>query len=142
MTLRFLDTGLIVDHAALADWLGKDTEIEVIIGEAVRRGYPIVVPAVVVAEAARQVRTEPARERLDGLLRVIADHVDELGADDAVTAGSLAAEHDTASLPAAHTAHVALSRRAEVGNATDWRIVTRDAGPYERLCPAVPVAWP
>ncbi|MEV6150462.1 hypothetical protein AB0L53_08980 [Nonomuraea sp. NPDC052129] len=137
--MRFLDTGLVLDHAALTDWLAKDIEIEVII--AVRRGYPIVIPTIVAAEAARQVRTEPARERLQGLLYVIAHHVDPLDRDDAVTVGSLVAEHDVASLPAAHTALAASHRRTDVGNATDWRIITRDGGPYRRLCPDVPVNW-
>ncbi|HUR04921.1 MAG TPA: hypothetical protein VM347_20430 [Nonomuraea sp.] len=139
--MRFLDTGLVLDHAALTDWLAKDIEIEVIIGEAVRRGYPIVIPTVVAAEAARQVRTEPARERLQGLLYMIAHHVDPLDTDGAVAIGSLAAEHDVASLPAAHTALAASHRRTDVGNATDWRIITRDASPYQRLCPDVPVNW-
>ncbi|MGI5282613.1 hypothetical protein ACQEVF_04715 [Nonomuraea polychroma] len=76
-----MDTVLIVDHDALADWLGKDTEIEVVIGEPPRCPPPT-----------------PLRSRG--------------------------------------------GRQTEVGNATDWRIITRDAGPYERLWPVVPVAWP
>lgn len=140
--MRYLDTGLVLDHAALADWLGKDTEMEVILGEAIRRGYPIVVPGVVAAEAARLARTAPARERLHGLLFMIADHVDQLDADEAVIVGTLAGERQVESLPAAHAARAASGRRAEVGNATDWRIITRDASPYRQLCPDVPVNWP
>ncbi|MEV4749137.1 hypothetical protein AB0K21_22395 [Streptosporangium sp. NPDC049248] len=140
--MRFFDTGLVLDHSALNDWLSKDIEIEVIIGEAVRRGYPIVVSAVAAAEASRQALTVPARERLHGLLYLIAQHVDGLDADGALIIGGLAAEREVVSLAAAHTAHSASTRVAEIGNVTDWRIIARDAEPYRRLCPRIPVSWP
>ncbi|GAA2874472.1 hypothetical protein GCM10010517_35150 [Streptosporangium fragile] len=141
--MSVLGRGLVLDTSTVRLHLSGDVYTAAMIGMALEGERPIVIPALVLAQAYREAVPGPARERLIGLASIAAepepfDEISRVTARDIGTVCQLAGVED---LSIGHALWAAVERRNQPDPLYDWAIVTEHPEVYVKVVPGVPTGW-